>query len=117
MAYEIYNSANDYTNRTLETVTEAVKNYANDVRLVFPVEKAIFFGSWVKGTATVHSDVDVCFFIKNCGTKSEKDARFEIHMMALKYYGMFIEPHVFTSEGLKSDHPFITEILETGLEI
>jgi hypothetical protein len=37
--------------------------------------------------------------------------------MTLKYAGMIIEPHVFKKETLESDHPFIREILETGIEI
>jgi hypothetical protein len=61
--------------------------------------------------------VDVCFFLQDCAGKSDQDALLHIDLMTLKYAGMVIEPHVFKKEGLNSDHPFIREILETGIEI
>lgn len=117
MATDINPVYETYANRTIKTVTEAVKSYANDVRQVFPVVKAFFFGSWVKGTATIHSDVDVCFFLENCGDRSERNVILDIDLMTLKYAGMIIEPHIFKAKTLNSQHPFIREILETGIEI
>jgi predicted nucleotidyltransferase len=117
MVSSIKTAAEVYASRTIESVTEAVKNYANDVRLAFPGAKAFLFGSWVKGTATEHSDVDVCFFLQYCGGRSPEETLQYIDMLNWNYGGMIIEPHVFTKEGLSSDHPFIKEILETGIEI
>jgi predicted nucleotidyltransferase len=117
MVNEINTAAEVYANRSIETVSDAVRNYAQDVRKVFPVAKAFFFGSWVKGTATKDSDVDVCFFLKDWGSKSVNEVLRDIDMMIWKYGGMIIEAHVFREEVLQSDHPFIKEILQTGIEI
>ena len=38
------------------SIIDVTKSYANDVRRVFPVEKAILFGSYAKGTANAQSD-------------------------------------------------------------
>ncbi|MDR0620905.1 MAG: nucleotidyltransferase domain-containing protein [Deltaproteobacteria bacterium] len=65
MAFTISADTDFYGVRTLDIVTEAVKNYAEDVRSAFPVVKVYMFGSWAKGTATKHSDVDVCFFLES----------------------------------------------------
>jgi predicted nucleotidyltransferase len=62
MASEIISDSDFYAFRTIEIVTEAVKNYADKARSVLPVVKVYLFGSWVLGTAKKYSDVDVCFF-------------------------------------------------------
>jgi predicted nucleotidyltransferase len=51
----------------LEIVSAAVKSYANKVRQILPVEKVVLYGSYAKGNATKHSDVDVCFFLASFG--------------------------------------------------
>jgi len=45
------------------SVIDVTKNYVNDVRRVFPVDKAVLFGSYAKGTADAQSDIDICFFL------------------------------------------------------
>jgi DNA polymerase sigma len=117
MAFELETSGNRYPKRTIEIVTEAVKSYASDVRQLFPVVKAYLFGSWVKGTQKEWSDVDVCFFLKDCENKNKEEILLDIYKLTWNYCGMIIEPHVFTADGLNIDHPYIQEILETGIEI
>jgi predicted nucleotidyltransferase len=39
-----------------------IKAYADDVKKVYPVAKAYFFGLWARNQAIEHSDVDVSFF-------------------------------------------------------
>jgi len=41
------------------SVIDVTKNYVNDVRRVFPVDKAVLFGSYAKGTADAQSDIDM----------------------------------------------------------
>ena len=107
-----------YENRTIETVTEAVKNYVDDVRAVFPVVKAFLFGSWAKGTNTKDSDVDVCFFIQTLVDRIKQDEiKLKILRLKWNYLGMFIEPHIINAEYLTSNNSFILEILRTGIEI
>jgi predicted nucleotidyltransferase len=43
-------------------VSILAKNYADDMRHVVPVDRAVLFGSFSKGNATEYSDVDICFF-------------------------------------------------------
>ena len=64
LASEIITDSDFYAFRTIEIVTEAVKNYADKVRSVLPVVKAYLFVSWVLGSATKYSDVDFCFFFR-----------------------------------------------------
>ena len=41
---------------------ETVNNYVADVKNAMPIDRVFLYGSYAKGTATEHSDVDVCFF-------------------------------------------------------
>ena len=45
-----------------ETVNETISDYVADVKRAVPIDRVFLFGSLAKGTATEHSDVDVCFF-------------------------------------------------------
>ena len=57
----------------IETVMQLSKRYADDVRRVMPVDKAVLFGSYAKGTADALSDIDICFFLDNYGGKRRVD--------------------------------------------
>jgi predicted nucleotidyltransferase len=103
--------------RTTETITEAVKKYASEVRSSFPIVKAYLFGSWAKGTATFNSDADVCFFLESWGGKNRRDVKLELSRIKRKYPWAFIETHVFLASALEADSAFIEEILKTGIEI
>jgi predicted nucleotidyltransferase len=105
------------TVRTIELVNLAVKNFADEVRSVFPVVKAYLFGSWAKGTAAEYSDVDVCFFLENYGDRLKAEVLTDITRMTLDYFWVGIEPHVFKASSLEADRLFVHEILRTGIEI
>ena len=100
-----------------ETVNQLVENYANDVRLVLPVDKVVLFGSYAKGTATEQSDIDICFFLDNFGDKRRIDILKELLSLTRKYKGIFFEPIVFPTAEMQNDNPFVKEILRTGKEI
>jgi predicted nucleotidyltransferase len=117
MAPEIIAHGGTETVRTIESVTEAVKQFANDVRSIFPVAKAYLFGSWVKGTPKEWSDVDVCFFLKSYGGRPKLDVVTELYLLKRPYWFFIIEPHVFLASHLDQGDPFTREILETGIEI
>jgi predicted nucleotidyltransferase len=87
------------------------------VRSVFSVVKAYLFGSWVLGTATKYSDIDVCFFLENYFGRPKHEIITELYRIRRNYLCLGIEPHVFQASLLDSDHPFIREILEIGIEI
>jgi predicted nucleotidyltransferase len=99
-----------------ETVIKQAKDYANDVRKVFPVDKAMLFGSYAKGNATKLSDVDICFFLDNYGGKNRIDIMERLFNLT-RNYDAFFEPLVFTTSDLYDDNPFVKEILRTGVEI
>jgi predicted nucleotidyltransferase len=100
--------------KTIEIVTTAVKKYADDVCQVFPVVKVYLFGSWAKGTASYRSDVDVCFFLESFGGRNPIDIMTDISKLTWKYYWVGIEPLAFE---VNDDHPFVREVLRTGIEI
>jgi predicted nucleotidyltransferase len=60
-AQEKYDYWLDIAQYDLETVKTVAKNYADDARRVMPVDRAVLYGSYAKGSATEYSDVDICF--------------------------------------------------------
>ena len=103
--------------RPLELILEAVKEYTNDVRLVLPVTLSWLFGSFAKGCQTEDSDVDIAIFLDSFGNKSEEDIFIILDELAIKYRGFSFKPHFFLHNMIHSKHPFISEILETGIQI
>jgi predicted nucleotidyltransferase len=100
----------------LETVCAIIKNYADDVRKIFPVEKVVLYGSFAKGLAREDSDIDVCFFLTSFGDKEKHDIMLKL-MGLIHKYGVYIEPNVFEVSDLYDDNPFVKEVLRTGIEI
>ena len=99
------------------SIIEIAKSYVNDARRVFPVDKAVLFGSYVKGTADAQSDIDICFFLNNYGGKERVEIIIELLGLIRKYKGAFFEPIVFPSSEIHNDNPIVKEILRTGFEI
>jgi predicted nucleotidyltransferase len=79
--------------------------------------KAYLFGSWAKGTATKFSDVDVCFFLESYGGRRKIDVLTDISLLTRNYCWLGIEPHAIKASFLTDDHPFVREIIGTGIEI
>lgn len=101
----------------IEAVNNAVKNYVSDVRKIMPIDKVILFGSFAKGTATEHSDVDLCFFSDSFENQRSTDIIARLLRLTHPYKDADIEPHVFPTSELRNDNPFVKEILRTGKEI
>ena len=97
------------------SIIDIIKDYVNDVRSVFPVDKAVVFGSYAKGTADAQSDIDICFFLDNYGGKRRLDIIEEL--LGLIDNGEYFEPIVFPTSEIQNDNPFVKEILRTGVEI
>ena len=101
-----------------ETVTRIARNYAIDVSRELPVDKALMFGSHAKGYASEHSDIDICFFLKNYDGKRRVDLLTQIlGICGKKYRGAFFEPIIFETAEIQNDNPLIREILVTGKEL
>ena len=101
----------------LKTISETIKNYANDVRHVMPVDKVILFGYYAKGTATEQSVIDICFFLQSFLGKRRVDILYELLELTHKYKGVYFEPTVFPTEEIERGNPFVQEILRTGIEL
>jgi predicted nucleotidyltransferase len=82
-----------------------------------PVDKAMLFGSYAKGTADEQSDIDICFFLDNYGGKRRVEVIRDLLVLMRGYEGVYFEPIVFETSEIENDNPFVKEILRTGREI
>jgi predicted nucleotidyltransferase len=101
----------------LDNIKCIVKNFADDVRCVFPVFKVILYGSYAKGSATEDSDVDVCFLLNSFGGKNRHEVIVQLIGMSHKYTGLYLEPVAFEVSEIGKYNHFLTEVLDTGIEI
>ena len=101
----------------LKEIGRIARSYAEDVKRVMPVEKAILFGSYAQGYATESSDVDICFFLKDYNGKKRVEIITELLGLTGKYPGAAIEPLVFESFEMQNGNPFVREILATGKDL
>ncbi|MCL2669644.1 MAG: nucleotidyltransferase domain-containing protein [Syntrophaceae bacterium] len=99
-----------------EVVTNAAKLYADDVRRVMSVDKAVLFGSYARGTADDGSDVDVCFFLSSFGGRRLIDIIGDLVSMTRRR-GVYFEPIVFPTLEIERGNPLVKEVLSTGVEL
>jgi predicted nucleotidyltransferase len=92
-----------------------IDEYVRDANKVLPVSRAYLFGSFAKGTSTEYSDVDVCFFSDGLNDSDSVDIVVKLLEVGRRYYPVAnFEPHVFSTDDLYSDNPFVKEVLRTG---
>jgi predicted nucleotidyltransferase len=101
----------------IEAVTELCRQYAEDVRRAMPVDRAVLFGSYAKGTADEGSDIDLCFFLDSYNGRRRIDIMFDLFKMVRGYKRVPFEPIVFETSEIENDNPFVKEILRTGRDI
>jgi DNA polymerase sigma len=100
-----------------ETIKQVVQDYVADVKNAMPIDHAFLYGSYAKGTATEHSDIDLCFFSDSFDDMSSIDIMRQLFKLSYKYKGYDIQPRGYPTSELDNDNPFIKEILRTGLEL
>ncbi|MDR1705393.1 MAG: nucleotidyltransferase domain-containing protein [Clostridiales bacterium] len=100
-----------------EAANKTVKSYVADVKSAMPIDYAYLYGSYAKGTATEHSDIDICFFSRSFENLTSVEIMSKLFRLTRKYKGIDIEPHGFPTSDLTNDNPFVKEILRTGREI
>jgi predicted nucleotidyltransferase len=101
----------------IKKMNELARSFAEDVKQVMPVDKAILFGSYAKGYATELSDVDICFFLKDYNGKQRVEVITELLGMGGKYPDVAFEPLVFKSAEIQNDNPFVREIIAEGIDL
>ncbi|MCL2694927.1 MAG: nucleotidyltransferase domain-containing protein [Clostridiales bacterium] len=101
----------------VEATRRIAKRYAADVKRALPVDKAILFGSYAKGTSNVGSDIDLCFFLRDFGGKRRVDIMMNLLDLTDGYRGVFFEPIAFQTSEIERGNPFVKQILATGIEI
>ena len=101
----------------IKEMNQKVRCFAEDVKQVMPVDKAILFGSYAKGYATEMSDVDVCFFLKDYNGKSRVDIIAELLGLGRKYPDVPFEPLVFETAEIQNGNPFVQGILAEGIDL
>lgn len=84
-----------------ETIVDAIREYVADVKDSMPIDKVVLFGSYAKGTATEHSDVDLCFFSESFATMRSVDVVTNLLSIAGKYKDVCIEPRAFLHPKLE----------------
>ena len=97
-----------------EAVSEAIEAYVTDVKNAMPIDMVYLFGSYAKGAADEHSDIDLCFFSENFENQDTMEVVKLLYRMTRPYKGMDIQPCVFARSDLETDNPFVKEILRTG---
>ena len=101
-----------------EAIKDVVEQYVSEVKRAMPIDKAVLYGSYAKGTAAEWSDVDICFFSQAFENKRDIDIIADLLGIAGKYHpSVCFEPNVFLTSDIENDNPFVKEVLRTGREI
>ena len=101
----------------IETINRTVSDYVADVKNAMPIDHVFLFGSCAKGTASEHSDIDLCFFSNSFENLLPIDIMTQLFRLTRKYKGIDIEPRGFPTSEIEKDNPFVKEILRTGQEV
>lgn len=93
-----------------DAIIALAKEYSMLVVERFPVEQIVLYGSFAKGTAGQHSDIDLAVVVERIdGDYLEKQA--ELYKLRRKI-DLRIEPILFVGE--RDDSGFLQEIRTTG---
>jgi hypothetical protein len=79
------------------------------------IEKAYLYGSYAKGNATEHSDIDIAL-ISNDFVGDRFDDRLKMTSSIIKTDSR-LEPLPYRPEDFQMNDPLVVEILSTGIEL
>lgn len=97
-------------------VYEHVRRYVEELRKRnIKIAQAYLFGSYVKGTATKWSDIDVALLTKEFIGDSF-DFKFLLMKIA-REIDLDIEPHPYLIAEFKKENPMASEAIKTGVRI
>ncbi|BER91697.1 nucleotidyltransferase domain-containing protein [Atrimonas thermophila] len=98
-----------------EKLIESVKEFAQKLKILFPIEKIYLYGAVARGEIHEGSDIDLII------VGNFKERFFERIGLILELTELPIEPLVYTSEEFKAlqeeGNPLIEEALRTGVEL
>jgi predicted nucleotidyltransferase len=103
---------------TESRVIKIIRDYLREVDRMYPVDKAILFGSHAKGSARKHSDIDLAIFSRSITAQNRLDALTKIIFLTHRFQ-KDIQPIIFSYEDyLDTDNDFIAhEVKGKGLEV
>ncbi|MGD8750843.1 MAG: nucleotidyltransferase domain-containing protein [Anaerolineales bacterium] len=100
-----------------DQVREATLSYATRLRQRFPeIERVIWFGSWITGSPTPGSDIDLCLIL----TSSDQPHRDRISKYLPLGFPVGIDLFAYTKdefERLRGDSPGWYQAIASGVEI
>lgn len=104
--------------KTESPVIKIVRDYLQEVDRIYPVDKAILFGSHAKGNAGKHSDIDLAIFSRSITPQNRLDALTRIIFLTHRFQ-KDIQPIIFSYDDyLDTDNDFIVhEVKKKGLEV
>jgi len=90
------------------------ERYISSVSKKYQIENVILFGSFVKGTNHVDSDIDLAIIFKSIDDIID----LQIELMKMRTdEDLLIEPHPFRAIDFHISNPVVSEILKNGIEI
>lgn len=100
-----------------EAIRSAVRQYAAWLRASRPEVKSLrWFGSWVNGTASVGSDVDLCVVVSH----SDVPRRDRVVDYLPHVFPVGIDLFVLTEQelsSLRAEHPSMAAAIDAGVEV
>lgn len=97
-------------------IEQAIMEFLSNVSKKIPIDKAILFGSYAKGTYTKDSDVDLAVFSHYFDDKDRME-NFRLLFLEAMNFSVDLQPQPFTEEDLKNPEGIVKEIFNTGIEI
>jgi len=96
-------------------VIKLVKSYLENLQAHhFDIKAAYIFGSYAKGKANQHSDIDLAIILSELPNPFEM----EVRSMTLRQANeILIEPHLFEQQDFTPSNPFAREIIQTGIKL
>ncbi|MGE5544122.1 MAG: nucleotidyltransferase domain-containing protein [Bacillota bacterium] len=99
-----------------EAVLSEVNKYLERLRQEIPVDKAMLFGSYARGTFDSESDVDIAIFSDYFRGKRRVDNIAFLLSRAVDI-DLDLEPLPFTNEEYSERIGLVDEIIKTGIEL
>lgn len=104
--------------KTRNQIKKIIRQYVKEVAKHYRVTKVILFGSYARGHAKAHSDIDLVIVSPDFRKKPEMKILENLSRIAVKVSSL-LEVLAMTPEDLKSPDPrsFSYEVKKTGIAI